>query len=62
MNSRGIPNMKATTMRNKSIKNRVATMLPVRVFVPDSMILPITSVWLMNSNAIILSPTKRQPG
>lgn len=43
-NSKGMPNMKAITIRNKSMKNNVATILPVNELVPDSRILPITSV------------------
>lgn len=58
-NSNGMPNMKATTQRNSSIKNRVATMLPVSVLVPDSMMRPITSVWFMNIHDILFSPPQK---
>lgn len=60
-NSRGMPNIKHITIRNIRTKNRVATMLPVSVDVPESRMRPITSVWLINSNAIILSPIGKPP-
>lgn len=54
VNSRGMPNIMAITTMSRRTKNNVATMLPVSVLVPDSMMRPITSVWFINIQLIFL--------
>ena len=51
-NSNGMPNMKAIVIKNRSIKNRLATMLPVRLLVPELIVVPMISVALMNRKAM----------